>query len=1377
MPLAERWRRLRAAYRLANLASHHVLGFVIKTVALAYFLFAILFLLLRYAILPNIDYYKNDIENLASRALGNKVSIARIYASWRGLAPNLFLGDVVLRDPQGRQLLALPSVSATLSWWSVVTFEARFQSLEIIRPELDMRRGVDGRISVAGIALGGPGKGGGADWALKQREIVVREGRLQWTDQLRAAPPLVLDNVNLVLLNHWNEHRFGLKATPPVNLGQPIDVRAAFAHPRFADRISNMALWKGELYADVRETDLAAWKPYVDYPFQISSGKGAVRAWLALDHGRMDGFTADVGLTDVSARLGKDLPPLDLASVSGRLSARETPAPELKLGTPAFGVYGHEVSLSDFAVQTRSGLVLPATTISETYTPARGNALPQLEVRARQLDLAILAQLATQLPLTAVQRNVLAEFRPRGKVEDVAVLWQGRYPVVAGYRIRARFSDFGVDPQPAREAQPKSASLPALPARPALPGVDHLSGSIDATQQGGSLVLASKDVVFQLPAWFEDPAMPFDRFDLQARWTLAAKDQLQLQVDAFEFAQGALKGSLKGKHTMTLGGAHGPGQIDVEGSVDGFAINRIGKFLPLQTPPDLHAWLVGALEDGSAEDVSIKLRGDLAHFPFRGDTAAARARGDFKVAGRIDNGRLNYVPSRLAADGKSPLWPQAEKIKGSFLFERARMEIKGDTARTGGVALSNVKAVVPDLGSPDSVLDIDGSAAGPTQEFLRYVVASPVLDWIGRITEDTRATGNAKLGLKLHIPLHHAIESKVQGSLQLLGNDIVFWPDLPVLQATVGKIEFYERGVNLNGVGANFLGGPLALTGGSQRDDSIVIKLAGNVTADGLRKQYPSAQMQPVVGKITGASKFSGTVLVKDHAATVTVDSTLAGLGSSLPAPAAKTEAEALPLHFVLSTIPTGDKQLLRDDIRIGLGSNINARYLRQKQGKGAWSVLHGGIGVNVPAPEPESGMTINASVKTLNVDHWLGLANAVAAGAEPARVRAEGEPAPADMAQYVVPDAIAARAAELVIGERKLDNVVVGASHQANTWQASIDSRQVAGHIAWNEGSGGQGLGKVTARLASLFIPESVANDVKDLLESSKSAASTIPALDIQAEHFELFNKKLGRLELQASNVPALAGREWRINKLALATDDGNLSGTGKWVTRDGRSSTSLNFALDINDAGKLLDRLGFPETLRRGKGKLSGDIMWSGLPYSLDIPSLSGQIELNVESGQFLKQDPGAAKLLGVLSLQALPRLLKLDFHDVFSEGLAFDAITANAVISKGVLRTDNLRMHGVAATVLMDGSADIANESTNLHVTVIPEFNLGTGPLVYAIAVNPVIGLSSLLAQWVLRAPVMKALTYEMQVTGPWKAPVITKLEGARATALPPAPTKAE
>jgi uncharacterized protein YhdP len=182
----------------------------------------------------------------------------------------------------------------------------------------------------------------------------------------------------------------------------------------------------------------------------------------------------------------------------------------------------------------------------------------------------------------------------------------------------------------------------------------------------------------------------------------------------------------------------------------------------------------------------------------------------------------------------------------------------------------------------------------------------------------------------------------------------------------------------------------------------------------------------------------------------------------------------------------------------------------------------------------------------------------------------------------------------------------------------------------------------------------------------------------------------------------------------------------------------------------------------LRGGEGRMSGEINWKGMPFALDLPSLSGQVKLEMSAGQFLKVEPGAAKLLSVLSLQALPRLLKLDFHDVFSEGFAFDGIVANAQINKGVLQTNDLKMRSVNATVTMEGSADIAHETQNLYVVVKPEFNVGTASVVYGIAVNPVIGLGSYLAQLLFRDPLSRALSFQYQISGSWKAPTVAKVE---------------
>ena len=159
-----------------------------------------------------------------------------------------------------------------------------------------------------------------------------------------------------------------------------------------------------------------------------------------------------------------------------------------------------------------------------------------------------------------------------------------------------------------------------------------------------------------------------------------------------------------------------------------------------------------------------------------------------------------------------------------------------------------------------------------------------------------------------------------------------------------------------------------------------------------------------------------------------------------------------------------------------------------------------------------------------------------------------------------------------------------------------------------------------------------------------------------------------------------------------------------------------------------------------------------------------MNGQFNVNIESGQFLKADPGLAKLLGVLSLQSLPRRLTLDFTDVFSEGFAFDFVRGDVGINQGVASTNNLQMKGVNAAVLMDGSADISRETQDLKVVVVPEINAGTASLI-ATVINPAIGLGTFLAQYFLRRPLMEAATQEFHIDGSWADPKITKVERRR------------
>jgi uncharacterized protein YhdP len=141
----------------------------------------------------------------------------------------------------------------------------------------------------------------------------------------------------------------------------------------------------------------------------------------------------------------------------------------------------------------------------------------------------------------------------------------------------------------------------------------------------------------------------------------------------------------------------------------------------------------------------------------------------------------------------------------------------------------------------------------------------------------------------------------------------------------------------------------------------------------------------------------------------------------------------------------------------------------------------------------------------------------------------------------------------------------------------------------------------------------------------------------------------------------------------------------------------------------------------------------------------------------------------LLSVLSLQSLPRRLALDFRDLFQEGFAFDNITGDVSVAQGVAHTNNLRMRGVQAAVLMEGSADIDRETQDLRVVVVPEINAGTASLAYAV-INPAVGLGTFLAQMFLRKPLTQAGTREFHVTGPWSDPQVERVQRKPGEAVP-------
>jgi uncharacterized protein YhdP len=298
----------------------------------------------------------------------------------------------------------------------------------------------------------------------------------------------------------------------------------------------------------------------------------------------------------------------------------------------------------------------------------------------------------------------------------------------------------------------------------------------------------------------------------------------------------------------------------------------------------------------------------------------------------------------------------------------------------------------------------------------------------------------------------------------------------------------------------------------------------------------------------------------------------------------------------------------------------------------------------------------------------------------------------------------------------------------------------------------------RVSAQFRELTIPPRLPAAGTEAGHNMK--ASEFPMLDVTVDDFRLQDRVLGRLEAVAHGAP----QGLVIDSLQLTHPDSVFRMSGLW--RDsGMGETRADLSLNVLDAGKMLARFGYPDTLKRGTADIQGNATWEGSPADFALSTLAGQLDFKAKGGQFLKIDPGAGKLLGVLSLQSLPRRLNFDFRDIFNEGYAFDDIGATLRIARGVVYSDDFRMRGPAAKVNMSGLADLNQETVQLRVKVIPKLSEGVA-VAGALLGGPLAGVGALAAQKLLRDPIEEVISQEYMVTGSWQAPDVQRLPKAKA-----------
>jgi uncharacterized protein (TIGR02099 family) len=1304
--------------------------------------FCLALLAVKWLVLPEIDRYRPEIQQFLEQQTGAPIEIGRIQAQWRGWGPQLSIDQVQLRMPNGESGFHAESLRMEWSLPSILTFNPRLNNLEVLSPTLRVVRNAQGVYEVAGIPVVDDGSQGnpGLDWLLEQKRVLLSQGVLNWQDDMGQFPATQALEVELLIKNGLSRHQAGLTFKLPALAQTPVHASLNFKTPLLKRNLGDLKKWKGTLFmsavVDQAKPIESVFKTF-DLDVDMTQPQG--RLWVDFEGGLVQRSLLDARV----AKLRFDNPAADAAPFDmTNTSALVEIAGEHLLFAP-----------SEISIRRLTGQIAGQKQFGPTDLSVRKKALDEgfeWGVQAQKLDAAQAKAIVMELGPHLGQQDRIKRaeaFEFSGQINQLDVSWRtgGDKPFSDSQAFNSDI-DFTNLTALYRDTSPQSNGKTT--------GFRNVSGTFKGDNSQGKWTLMGRNVEFALPEIFAVDVLKFNELAGQGAWenVFATDLPVEFSIDRMLARNPDLQVEVAGSYEFRR---EEPDVVNLKGNLPMANVAQMSDYLPLIVGSSARTWLTENLRAGIARNGKFELSGRLSDFPFDDP----KSKGVFRIEIPFENGELTYAPG----------WPGIQQVNGKATFNGKSMLIQADTAESLGVQLTNVDARIDNLDAWEPLLEITGKGQGDLANMVAFVNQSPVREILNEALINAQVNGPANLDLQLNIPIADPQKTQAKGELTLKGNSIRVVRGMPMVSNVDGVIQFSNKGLFINQLQGQALGGPVTVKGNTDAAGRMEIRANGIARAQGLA-QYLNPLIEPY---LAGTTPYSVVVATRESGMAVDVNSQLQGLEVKLPSPFAKKADARLP--FKLSQ--TGNAQGDRWVIDLGTDNKpvaqVRATVLDDGGQPGIDSLQ---FAVGAPLAAPIAGIQGDIRVPVIDVDTWRTIVNDITSASGNAGLMGElmGDPASDNALKLKV----AIRTDRLDVGSKSFEGVSVAARTVEKRWQFDVKAKGVDGYLSWVSDKQRPD-GAVLARFKTLVIPETLDSDMRDLVEEP---ASSIPALDVMVDNFTLNDIALGKLKLIAVNqtreeqARATLGqrpKEWRLEELRIENPESVTQAKGVWQYGNNLKNQRTDIELNqtVKNAGGLLTRLGMADVFRGGEGTLVGRLRWNDAPTTIDYGSLSGQFKLKSSKGQFLKADPGVAKLLGVLSLQSIPRRFTLDFKDVFSEGFAYDSMDADVVLKEGIATTRNFKMTGPSATVLMDGNIDLESETQNLNVVVLPDLNPAGGSLIYSvIAANPAVGIASLIADFVLKDPLAKIFSFQYQVSGPWAAPVIERVRKSEAPNSP-------
>lgn len=732
-------------------------------------------------------------------------------------------------------------------------------------------------------------------------------------------------------------------------------------------------------------------------------------------------------------------------------------------------------------------------------------------------------------------------------------------------------------------------------------------------------------------------------------------------------------------------------------------------------------WLDTALQGGDVRNGRAVVSGDLSHWPF--DAKPGRE-GVFVAEADLSRTRVKFQPD----------WPAATQLDGRVRFIGNGFVFRGRT-RLDTVDVGAIEAGIADFGAAG--LHIEANAKSQADRLLALMRQSPFNRDHAETLANLEASGPAAAAVKIDIPLDHddATATRIDGRVSLTGAKLAEKRWALAFDDVRGDTRFDQDGFTADQLDAVRTGQPgrLALRAGPRhvRDPSQAFEATLDTVLDAhdLLDRVPAlVDWKP---RVDGRSPWTVAVAVPvdeaQVAGTLQLRSSLVGTRLGLPAPLDK--ASAVPLATTIDV----DLPFETGDVQVAFGQRMALRARSRGERTGVRVQLGSGT---VDDAVPESGLVATGRTAVIDAADWMALAGG-------------GDDGPALRQVDIVAD-------DLRLLGGTFPSTRVRALPSAGATQVMLDGERLAGSITVPDADGAPLVADLqrlhwksaTPPPAPDAPPALPPDPAKDTLDPT-----ALPPLQVKVADLRVGDARLGVATLRTRRI----ANGLAVERLETEGAGQHVRVQGEWTGKGAGARTRLQATVESTDFGALLAGFGAGRQVDGGHGEARFDAAWTGSPATFRLAALEGQLQVTVKDGRLVEIEPGAGRVLGLLSVAELPRRLLLDFRDFFSKGFAFNRIGGHVRFAGGEARSDDLVIDGPAAEIRIRGAAQLTARTYDQTIEVLPKTgNVLTA--VGAITAGPVGAAVGALANAVLKKPLGELGAKTYHVTGPWKDPAV-------------------